>query len=78
MKRGGENILGKNMIIQGCGFKIVVSVFSLYSPYSQIASLQQQFSYSTHSIFLAEKSHGQRCLAGYNPSDRKSQTRISD
>lgn len=73
-----RSVYPSSMWLQAWGFKIVVSVFSLYSPYSQVASLQQQFSYSTHSIILAETSHGQCCRAGYNPSDHKSQTRISD
>ena len=33
---------------------------------------------ATHSSVLAEKSHGQRSLEGYNPRDRKSQTRLSN
>ena len=36
---------------------------------------------ATHSnvpIFLPEKSHGQRSLAGYSPLGHKNQTRLSD
>ena len=33
---------------------------------------------ATHSIFLLEKSHGQRSLASYSPWGRKSQIRLSD
>ena len=29
-------------------------------------------------VFLPEKSHGQRTLAGYSPGGQKSQTQLSD